>query len=1075
MRHGMRASHNAVHSRAYMTDIFIDRANNDGQGEDGVNLTELCVFGLNEAHDEEAKSFSLTPYFLAKLAIDSHSEVFYRLTIGLILSVRRIEMSKQIETFDAQLQFNISWDMIEMPAEAAARGRELPTLRERIQFSTALYDRFQSTGEINIVSAAIAALKRAVDMTSEDDVNLPVALGNLGNCFYARYEYTGSLQDLADAISAQRRTVQLSPGDDGDLPAYLINLGNLLQCRFNVAGDLGDISEAISVQQRAIYSTPKGHPYLPARLNNLGNSLSSRFRSTAHLPDIVEAILAHKRGMELISEGSGHPHLPALLNGLASSLRYRFNHTGDLEDLAEAISAQRRAVHLVPRNRDPHDISEAVSEQRRAVDLTPEGHVQLPIRLNSLVISLQSRFRHARDIQDLDESILVQRRAILPTKEDHVNLPVYLNNLGISYMLRFGESGDLPDIDGAISAQRKALSFTPMGSAQRSAQYTNLGNSFLARYQQTGNVQDIAGALLAHQRAVELVPEGHVCLPLCLKNLANCWYNRSASGADPGHLEKSISSYRTAAMCAVGSPSIKLSAAMTMISLVAGLEETIQRRYTLIQEYSGLSLEAATAALRLERPDKALEWLEQGTLPRMEPAEAMGVARRLEHAASSSREPYASMNPSDRISLEDEARDHVHLAGDFEDFLRPTPFSALVQYLPTSGFLVVVNVHENRCDAIALRGGSAGAVHIPLPLFSLEKANKYRNMISSQLHSQGVRGRGDIFETEEEDGNPDRALMPPSQRTRPQARCGGGIRLILGGLWKELVKPILNKLGVLKGDPASNVDLPRIWWCPTGPLTFLPIQAAGIYQGQGAESILDYVIPSFTPTLSALTSRVKEGCGSVGQEKARLLLTCQPMAPGASSISGTVKEVRAIYDMAMSKGIRVTKLEGDALTAKQCIAHLEELSSIHLACHASQNTVEPLLSRFLFHDGQLNLKTIAQRRLTHADLAFLSACQTSTGEETLSEEAVHLAAGMLAAGYRRVVATMWAIDDRYAPQVAEDFYQYIWNHRGRNDGSRFDGTLSAHALHHAIQQLRGRLDNLDTSLLIWSPYIHYGY
>jgi tetratricopeptide (TPR) repeat protein len=711
-------------------------------------------------------------------------------------------------------------------------------------------------------------------MTSEDDVNLPVALGNLGNCFYARYEYTGSLQDLADAISAQRRTVQLSPGDDGDLPAYLINLGNLLQCRFNVAGDLGDISEAISVQQRAIYSTPKGHPYLPARLNNLGNSLSSRFRSTAHLPDIVEAILAHKRGMELISEGSGHPHLPALLNGLGSSLRYRFNHTGDLEDLAEAISAQRRAVHLVPvnhlslpfwlnslgemlrsrfeRNRDPHDISEAVSEQRRAVDLTPEGHVQLAIRLNSLVISLQSRFRHARDIQDLDESISVQRRAILPTKEDHVNLPVYLNNLGISYMLRFGESGDLPDIDGAISAQRKALSLTPMGSAQRSAQYTNLGNSFLARYQQTGNDQDIAGALLAHQRAVELVPEGHVCFPLCLKNLANCWYNRSASSGDPGHLDKSISNYRTAAMCAVGSPSIKLSAAIRwarllnehspcspeiltafgaavqMISLVAGLEETIQRRYALIQEYSDLSLEAATAAFRLKRPDTALEWLEQGrSLVWNQQSQlrtpldelrlhdsgladrAMNVARRLEHAASSSRESNAGMNPSDRISLEDEARDHVHLASEwedvlakiravpsFEDFLRPSPFSALVQHLPTSGFLVLVNVHENRCDAIALRGGSAGAVHIPLPIFSLEKANKYRSMISDQLHSQGVRGRGDISEPGEEDGNPDRALMPPSQRARLQAQCGGGIRLVLGGLWKELVKPILNKLGI---------------------------------------------------------------------------------------------------------------------------------------------------------------------------------------------------------------------------------------------------------------------------------------
>ena len=45
-------------------------------------------------------------------------------------------------------------------------------------------------------------------------------------------------------------------------------------------------------------------------------------------------------------------------------------------------------------------------------------------------------------------------------------------------------------------------------------------------------------------------------------------------------------------------------------------------------------------------------------------------------------------------------------------------------------------------------------------------------------------------------------------------------------------------------------------------------------------------------------------------------------------------------------------------------------------------------------------------------LAFLSVNKTSIGDEQLSEEAVHLAAGMLAAGYHGVVAAMSSIRDQ---------------------------------------------------------------
>ncbi|KAJ6529941.1 hypothetical protein DFH09DRAFT_934658, partial [Mycena vulgaris] len=41
----------------------------------------------------------------------------------------------------------------------------------------------------------------------------------------------------------------------------------------------------------------------------------------------------------------------------------------------------------------------------------------------------------------------------------------------------------------------------------------------------------------------------------------------------------------------------------------------------------------------------------------------------------------------------------------------------------------------------------------------------------------------------------------------------------------------------------------------------------------------------------------------------------------------------------------------------------------------------------------------------------LSACQTARGAKGLQEESVHLAAGMLLAGYRGVIATMWSIMD----------------------------------------------------------------
>jgi CHAT domain-containing protein len=238
---------------------------------------------------------------------------------------------------------------------------------------------------------------------------------------------------------------------------------------------------------------------------------------------------------------------------------------------------------------------------------------------------------------------------------------------------------------------------------------------------------------------------------------------------------------------------------------------------------------------------------------------------------------------------------------------------------------------------------------------------------------------------------------------------------------------------------------------------------------------MDYVISSYTPTVSSLTRRVKSH-SSADVGNSGIFLTNQPNAPHATKLPGTTTEVSRIHTKLCERGARTLMIEGGGVSPEECLKYMEEFSCIHLACHASQHATDPLQSRFLFHSGVLDLATIVRRNLKNADLAFLSACQTSAGEQTLSDEVVHLAAGMLAAGYCRVVATMWAIGDRHAPDVASDFYEYLWTHREDGAPNRLDGTRSAEALHSAIQKLRERLgDDSEKSLLSWVPYVHFGY
>ncbi|KAF6753941.1 CHAT domain-containing protein [Ephemerocybe angulata] len=916
---------------------------------------------------------------------------------------------------------------------------------------------FEQTGELSMLTDGISCVRQAIDLTPQGNANLPMRLSNLGGMLMCRFECLGELSDMEDAIAVLRKAVDLTPQGDSELPGFLNNLGGSLIRRFEHTGELTDISDAIAVLQKAVNLTPRRHPGLPGSLNNLGGSLTRRFERTGELSDISEAIAVRQKAVSLIPRG--HPDLPRHLDNLGTSFKCRFERTGELKDIADAIAVQQKCVDL--------------------------------------------------------------------TRRGHPDLPGHLNNLGSSFMRRFGRTGELKDVMDAMAVLQNAVDLTPQGHPGLPGLLNNLGHSLTCRFECTRKLTDIADAIAVQEKAVELTPDGHADLPARLYNLGSSFYQQFLSRRNVGDLEEAIYRFKTVAISNVGSLQVRLDGAqrwarrsieynpsspdiiaafdrtLNLLAIVAGLDYTVKSRYTQLESTSGVALEAAAAACALDRPDKALEWLEQGRclvwnqlhnlrtplddLRTQDPdlaAEIANVSQRLEQAASSRGQSHVDMTLQEKMSLELEARAHSDLAKKwddllrraralpgFESFLKPSPCTTIMSHLPESGPIIVINVHTRRCDALALMPGSDEPFHIPLPNFSIDKAEKYRTVFDTQLRARKLRAREVEVELSVDDEFSQRGIRPA-----PIGKKGEDLSIprALRGLWEDVVKPILASVGFPCIDRTSGEVPARIWWCPTGPLSFLPLHAAGIYRGPDAESVFDYVVSSYTPTVTAITDRVKNHRFMGSNATSGLFLTSQPRAPKAPPIPGTTKEVRSIFEQAKESGVRASKLEGDEMSVAACLARMEQFSSIHLACHGSQNAAEPLESRFLFHQGDLELGTILRSNLKHADLAFLSACQTSTGQEKLSDEAVHLAAGMLAAGYRRVIGTMWSIGDAPAQKVATTFYEYLLSHRDETAGSTFDGSLSAIALHHATQELRLSLDDSEHSLLTWIPFIHFG-
>ncbi|KIJ30106.1 hypothetical protein M422DRAFT_187563 [Sphaerobolus stellatus SS14] len=991
-----------------------------------------------------------------------------------------------------------------------------------------LTSRFNVLGNQDDIDKAISFLQEATALTPFGHPDKARFLTSLGSSWEERFARLHNIPDIEEAITIHKQAVFLTTMNFSDRARKLTNLGNSLHQRFKHLHDLDDINNAIILQREAqlINLLPDGDPKKPGYLNCHALSLLYRFKHFRNLSDVIEAILIQQKAIELTSEG--HVDRPGLLSNLGNSFRQRFEYLGDVVDIDSAIQAQRQAVELtedvnqdkpsfisnlansLSRRfeylRERSDIDEAVAAQQYAVDLCPNGHNRKAIFYNSLGISLCIWFRQVKEHADIDRAITAHLNAMELIPKGGTEKTGLLFNLANSLLTRFDSLQELGDINKAISFCQRAVDLTPDIHASKAILLSSLGLMFSARFQLLQELTDLDKAISMQQQALNLIPDGHSDEALIYGNLAVSLSHRFDLLQKAEDMDKAIGAFRVAtkshagnsvaqytfalnwaSLCLrAGNPSLSLeaySAILEMIPQLAWVGHKVARRYSELSKIGSIVNKAAAVAISLGKENLALEWLEEGRnivwqqiLQLRNPADELRlrdpeladklqvISFALEAVGSSSNDRRMQIIDlkTQSLNTEGDAQRHRALAAEyktiinqirqlegFESFLRPKKLSELLP-AASNGPVVVINMHSSRCDALVLQtfDSSQPVIHIPLPEFSFEKAKQLYFQKNTILHEQSTRY--------------DRKLVTV---TDSMTHGVSSLQSVLADLWICVVSPILEKIQktLTKRD---NDHLPHLTWCATGPLAFLPLHAAGIYGNDSLNhpkvKISDYFISSYCPTLSSLLRHPlkHDAC----KLHSNILIVSQPNT--GQPLPGTIQEVQSIMKHAPPD--HILHLNDKQATINMVLEEMEQHDWIHLACHGIQNIRDPLKSAFALSDGMLQLESLLGKSFHHAEVAFLSACQTATGDAHLPEEAIHLAAGMLTAGFRNVVGTMWSIKDKDAPLVADIFYSTLLQESRRKDGS----LNVAYALHKAVEKLRETVG--ERSFERWVPFIHFG-
>jgi CHAT domain-containing protein len=228
---------------------------------------------------------------------------------------------------------------------------------------------------------------------------------------------------------------------------------------------------------------------------------------------------------------------------------------------------------------------------------------------------------------------------------------------------------------------------------------------------------------------------------------------------------------------------------------------------------------------------------------------------------------------------------------------------------------------------------------------------------------------------------------------------------------------------------------------------------------------MDWVISSYSPTIRALHHAQAFVASSKNPPSlTNVLLVSMPQTPGQRNLPGTAAETQAITEILKTEPRKYQLENLQNPTRDQVVKALPNHPIAHFACHGSYRA-NPSESSLLLRNSELKVLEVAGISMEHAQLAFLAACDTARHSvPQLLDENIHIAGSFQLAGYPRIVASLWKIDDEQAVEVAKNYYSIMV--------TTYNGDLmkSARALHEALLMVKKKVTGPAT----WAAYAHYG-
>ncbi|WP_113705570.1 CHAT domain-containing protein [Nonomuraea lactucae] len=916
--------------------------------------------------------------------------------------------------------------------------------RRLANYANALQRLYERVRDVQALEEAARAHRLAADRSTGHDrgvmlMNLCVSLRYLGG-------ERGDPEQLRLAAAAGREGVALVPAGGSDEAGLLSNVGLALRVLFSMTGDMSALRESVAAGRDAVDLLAQDDPYWPGRQHNLGLTLRHAYEQTGDIDLLDQAVEAHRTALERADPG--HPAAAMIATGLSGALRRLFQQRGDSEDLHEAVKVARLAV-----------------------EASPADHRKLAVRLVNLGGALLTRYERELRDADLVEAIAVSRRAFHVTPADHPDHADAFALLCTTLQRGAEATGDARMRKEALDRARHAVAATPRGYEDLGANLVNLGSALLTEYERTGDPSVLEEAVNTYDGAMDETPQDHsrrshrlidmgrtlarvfhaTMEPAVGVRARAVFHEAAASASIPPAVR--INAYRAGARLATAMDDRRdalhrYAAAVALLPRTAARSRARTDREHGIGEAEGLPSEAASAALDAGDPRRALLLMEEGRglmlnedlamrgglaeLRRRHPDDADDLIRLRALLNASETDvvdlPGAAARRRSLAVAWEESLERIRRLPGMAGFLLPMTFDQM-RAEARHGPVVVVNVSDHRADALILTG--SGLRVLSLPRLSAEdvksKATAFLSAVDAEPAEEDV-----ILDT-------------------------------LAWLWDRIAAPVMRVLAI-NGPPRPGGPWPRLWWCPTGPLAYLPLHAAGRHREPGHAAVPDRAVSSYTPTVRALAHarRARFPEPEDGSPDPQGLLVAMPTTPDASPIPGAFGEAAAVRDLVPGDAAIMT---GPQATHESVLTALAEAHWAHFACHACDEPTDPSAGRLLVHDHlsrPLTVVDVGRLDLRRAELAYLSACSSARPGIRLTDEAIHLASAFQLIGYRHVISTLWPVSDRIALRFAKLVYAGLdW--RGTIDG--------AVALHSAVRSVRELLPLHPSA---WASHIHSG-